>query len=117
MTEITYTQVRDYLLPDLTLLLQTDYHIGKYGRLRKTYLKLHKNGIYSGLFITGKLNSHLSKIDLQAHGMLEFLMKQMAERRGINEQLKETYQMAWVGAMTNIKACAEEVVLNEIIYV
>lgn len=116
MKEITYTKVGDYLLPDLTVETQTIYHIGKYGRLRKEYLKKHKNGIYAGLLITGKLNIHLAEIDKQAHDMLELLMKQMADLQGITETLKATDQMAWVGAMNNIKTCAEEIVLFEVVY-
>ena len=116
MNKISYTRQGDYLLPDLELPEQENVFIGRYGRLHKEYLRKHKNGIYAGLLLSGKLNSYLAKIDIQAHDMLELLTKQMAEKQGINEQLKSNDQMAWVGVMNCIKACAEEIVFKEIVY-
>jgi len=116
MNEITYSRVGDYRLPDLYLPEQEILPIGKYGLLRKTYLKTHKKITYTNLLTAGALHNHLAEIDAQANDMLELLMKQMAAEQGVMEKLKSANQMAWVGAMSNIKACAEEIILNEIIY-
>jgi hypothetical protein len=112
----TYSDVGDYILPNLTLLPQKQSSFGKYGMLRKTYLKTNRKALYSQMIITGKLFDHLHEIDEQAQDMLELLMKQMAEKQGITEVLKANDQMSWVGAMNNIKACAEEVILNQVVY-
>jgi len=112
----TYLVVGDYILPDLTLPPQKQSSFGKYGMLCKTYLKTNRKALYSQMIITGKLFDNLNEIDTQAKDMLELLMKQMLENQDITEALKATDQVAWVGAMYNIKACAEEIVLNEIVY-
>jgi len=112
----TYSVVGDYILPDLTLPPQKHSSFGKYGMLRKTYLKAQRKALYSQMIITGKLFDHLHEIDTQSHDMLKLLMKQMADLQGITEALKATDQMAWVGALNNIKACAEEIVLSEVVY-
>jgi len=112
----TYSVVGDYLIPDLVLSPQNDYVLGRYGRLHKEYIKNHKIGFYTGLLISGKLSDYLMEIDMQAKNMLETIMIDLAKKQNITEQLKSTDQFAWVGAMNNIKACAEEIVLSEIIY-
>jgi hypothetical protein len=112
----TYSVVGDYLIPNLTLSHQSKSFLGKYGWLRKTYLKEYKKSMYSYLIITGKLFNHLHEIDEQAQKMFDLLIKQMAEKQGVTKALKTTNQMAWVGAMNNIRSCAEEIVLKEIIY-
>ena len=113
----TYMQVDDYLLPNLELSLQDKIiKLGKYGRLRKEYLKNRRNGIYAGLLISGKLFAHLAEIDSQAKEMLGLLVKQLAEKENITEELKSNDQMTWAGAMNNIKSRAEEILLSEIIY-
>jgi len=112
----TYSIVGDYILPDLTLPPQKQSSFGKYGMLRKTYLKTQRKALYSQMIITGKLFDHLHEIDTQAKDMHELLMKQMADLQGITEALKATDQMAWVGAVNNIKACAEEIVFSEVVY-
>ena len=114
--KLNYTTQGDYLLPDLVLPTQANFSLGKYGRLRKEYLKTHKNGIYAGLLISGKLIDHLAEIDETATKQLELIIKQMAAREAVTEYLKATDQMAWVGAMNNIKARAEEIVLKEVVY-
>ena len=86
--------------------------IGRYGRLHKEYIKKHKNSVYTELLLTGKLKVYLAEIDSQSRDMLELLMKQMAEQQCITEKLKAQNQMEWVGAMNNIKSCAEEIVLS-----
>lgn len=116
MDDLTYTRHGDYFLPDLTLPNEPDIFIGKYGLLRRTYLKNHRRIIYINLLTSSKLHEHLAEIDRQANDGLELIMKQMAAAQGIAEELKSTNQMAWVGAMNNIKACAEEIVLQEIVY-
>ena len=84
--------------------------------MRLAHLKTHRKGLYINLLTSCELTRHLAETDESAHKMLEFLMKQMATQRRITEQLKSTDQMAWVGVMNNIKACAEEIVFSEIIY-
>lgn len=84
--------------------------------MRRTYLKEHHEGIYTGLLLSGKLNTHLNEIDETAHARMELLTKQMAAAQGVTEELKARDQMAWVGAMNNIRNAAEEIVLTELIY-
>ena len=112
--EVTYRAEGDYLLPNLTV--PEAPWVGKYGMLRRSYLKNHRNGIYTGMMLSGKLDGHLVEIDRQAHEMVERLIEQMAAQQGVNEQLKAADQMKWVGLMNNIKASAEEIVLRELIY-
>lgn len=116
MTNLTYTRHGDYLLPDLCLPEQKPLPIGKYGLLRKAYLKAHRKIIYINLLTAGTLYEHLADIDAQANDRLELIMRQMAVAQGVTEALKAADQMAWVGAMNNIRVCAEEIVLREIVY-
>ena len=116
MNELTYTKHGDYYLPDLTLPEQKEVFIGKYGLLRRAYLKNHRKNIYTNLLTAGSLHKYLAEIDSRANKQLELIIRQMAEVQGITEELKAADQMAWVGAMNNIKACAEEIILKEIIY-
>lgn len=104
------------LYPDLILPEEEEPHYGKYGRMRKAYLKEHRNGLYSSLLLSGKLVEHLNEIDDSAHERMELLVRQMAERQHIDETLKARDQMGWVGAMNNIRNAAEEIVLSELIY-
>ena len=117
MNEITYSLVGDYRLPNLSLSEQEEVFVGKYGLLRRAYLKAHRKIIYTNLLTDGTLNQHLAEINNQATERLELIMRQMVAAQGITEKLKAANQMAWVGAMNNIKACAEEIVLKEIVYV
>lgn len=89
---------------------------GKYGRMRRRYLKEHRDGFYTGLLLSGRLNAHLCEIDAAANAQMELLTKQMAAAQGVNEELKSRDQMAWVGAMNEIRSAAEEVVLHNLIY-
>lgn len=116
MNDITYSQVGEYFLPDLCPPEQEILPIGKYGLLRKTYLKTHRKIIYTNLLTAGTLYKHLAEIDAQTNDRLDYLIQQMAAARGVTEVLKAADQMAWVGAMNNIKACADEIVLKEIVY-
>lgn len=113
----TYTQVGDYLLPDLKLPEAEQKPIGVWGKRHRQYLKEHRQPLYTSLVISGKLNSYLADIDQQAQEMFLRLVEQMAEKQDVTEALKAADQMAWVGRMNNIQAAAMEVVNQEIIYV
>jgi hypothetical protein len=116
-TGITYTLGEDGMYyPNLTVPDEEDAHYGKYGRMRRIYLREHKSGVYTGLLLSGKLVSHLNEIDDEANAKLELLVRQMAQKQHIDEALKARDQMAWVGAMNNIRNAAEEIVLSELIY-
>jgi len=117
MSDLTYSRVGDYKLPDLCLPEQETRFIGKYGLLRKRYLKTYRKIIYINLLTAGTLHSHLAEIDEQARDRLELIMKQMSAAQGVTEELKANDQMLWVGVTNNIKACAEEIILKEIVYI
>ena len=112
---LTYLRNVDYLFPDLSL-EDTDLPIGKYGLLRKRYLKEHKRGWYSSLLLTGKLDAHLAEIDRTCTERIELIMNQLAQREGVTEALKAADQMEWVRRMNSIRARAEEIVLSELVY-
>ena len=90
--------------------------LSKYGRLRQRYLREHKRVLYFNLMASGKLYEHLAEIDTSAYNMAEYLIKEMAKKQGVTEELKATDMMRWVGMMNNIRACADEIVLNDIVY-
>lgn len=113
--DLTYTRNGDNLFPALYL-EDANLPIGKYGLLRKSYLKEHKRGWYSSLLLTGKLDAHLAEIDQTCTERIELIMNQLARREGITEALKATDQMEWVHRMNNIRARAEEIVLSELVY-
>ena len=113
---LTYTMNGDYQIPDLKLTEQPEKPLGKYGRMRKAYLKDHRPLIYNQLLLTEKLYPHLIEIDETAQSRLEQMMPQLAKDAGATEQLKASDPMRWVGLMNNIKASAEEVVLKELVY-
>lgn len=113
----TYTQVGDYLLPDLKLPQEEQQPIGVWGQRHRRYLKEHHRATYAALFTGGKLNSYLADIDRQAEEMFLRLVKQMAEATGVTEQLKADNQMEWVRRMNNIRNRAMEMVNNDLIYV
>ena len=112
--ELTYRTESGYQLPNLEV--PEAPQVGKYGMLRRSYLANHKHGIYTGMLLTGELNSHLAEIDRQATEMVDRLTEQMAAEQGVTEELKASDQMKWVGLMNNIRASAEEVVLTELVY-
>ena len=115
---ISYTLGEDGLYyPDLYLPEETEYPIGKYGMLRKSYLQEHRKGLYLELILAGKLNEHLHQIDEDCNQMMDRLVEQMKAKQGVTAQLKSENQMQWVGMMNNIRHCAEEVVLKDIVYV
>lgn len=113
---LSYTLYGDYYLPDLVLPVEEPVTYGKYGILRRTFLKEHRRGLYMSLLLQGKLVEHLNQTDWAANERMELLVRQIAEQQGVTEQLKEENQMAWVGMMNNIRNAAEEMVLKEFIY-
>ena len=113
----TYHEENGHLIPNVTLPEQTDYQIGKYGRMHLDYIKQHRRGRYTTLLTEGNLNSHLHEIDAQANEMLETIIPRLADERGINEDLKARDMLRWVAEMNNIKASAEEIVLREVVLV
>ena len=114
---ISYTLGEDGLYyPDLYLQEETEYSIGKYGMLRKSYLQEHRKGLYLELVLAGKLNEHLHQIDKECNQMMDRLVEQMKEKQGVTEELKMQNQMAWVRGMNNIWACAEEIIYKSILY-
>ena len=115
MSEITYQQNGDYLIPNLTI-SQTERPIGKYGRMRRTFLQANRPMLFNSLVVTGKLFPHLLEIEDAANSRLEQLMPALMAHSGVTEQLKASDPMKWVGLMNNLKAQAEETILMELIY-
>ena len=112
----TYTQVGDYLLPDLKLPQEEQQPIGVWGQRHWRYLKEHRRATYAALFTGGKLNSYLADIDRQAEELFSRLVTQMAEAEGVTETLKAADPMDWVSRMNNIRHRAMEMVKTELIY-
>ena len=112
---MSYTLHGDYYLPDLVLREEEPIY-GKYGMLRKQFLKEHRSAKYQYLLLTGKLTKHLNQIDQEAREQVETLMEQMTEKQGVTEELKAQDQMKWVRLMINIKSSAEEIVVKNTIY-
>ena len=106
----------DYYIPCLVLDEAGTSPIGMWGRQHQQYLREHRPMLYSDLVLSGKLHGYLADIDTQARNKLHLLVKRLAEKEGINEQLKAQDQMAWVGAINNIRNRAEEIILQELIY-
>lgn len=117
MKNITYRQVTDYMIPNLTLPPEeANITLGKWGMLYKDYLLKHKKVLFTTLLTQGKLYQHCGEIENQAQQMFDVLVKQMKDAEGVTEQLKADNQMEWVGRMNNIRQRAAEVVNEEIIY-
>ena len=113
---LTYTQNGDYLIPNLRLSEKLSKPLGKYGRMRKVYLKTHRPILYNQLLMSEKLYPHLIEIEETAQQRLEQMMPQLAEEAGATEQLKARDPMQWVGLMNSRKAQAEEILLAELIH-
>lgn len=113
----TYVRQGDYLIPDLKLPEEENKPIGVWGRRYKRYLQEHKSATYTTLLTSGKLNAYLADIDEQAEKMFFRLVKQMAEREGVTEQLKAENQLEWVQRMNNIRNRATEIVNADLICV
>ena len=114
--ELTYTEKDGIFYPDLALPEQTNYPIGKYGRMRLEHLKKHRRGTYTTLLTSCTLNQHLYDTEQEAKKQIELILSRLVKERGITEELKATDPLRWVQEMNNAKHCAEESVLNEIIY-
>ena len=112
---LSYTLHGDYYLPNLVLNEEEPIY-GKYGMLRKQFLKEHRSAKYQYLLLTGKLTEHLNQIDQEARKQVEILMEQMVKKQGATEELKAQDQMKWVRLMINIKSSAEEIVVKNTIY-
>lgn len=113
---IEYVRQGDYYIPNLTVPDETEYQIGKYGSLRRIFLKEHHDWLYSTMLMQGTLLKHLAEIDETCHSTLKDMMSKMAEQEGVTEQLKATDQMAWVQKMNSIKHRAEEFIFSEYVY-
>ena len=112
----TYTQAGDYLIPNLVLDETEQSPPGKYGRMRRRYLKEHRRVMFTNLLVSGKLDQHLAEIDKACEERMELLTQQMAKQEGVTEALKAADQMEWVRRMNSIRSWAEEIVLYELIY-
>ncbi len=115
-TGISYTLQGDYYLPDLELPAEEQQPIGVWGQRHLRYIKQHRKALYTNLLTSGKLSSYLVDIDRQAEEMFSRLVKQIAKRESVTEQLKADNQMVWVQKMNNIHSRAIEVVNTELIY-
>ncbi len=112
----TYTKVGDYYIPNIAVPDTKKYNIGKYGSLRKEFLKEYHQSFYTVLFMEGKLFKHLTEIDKTCHNCLNDMISKMAKQEGVTEQLKATDQMEWVRRMNSIHSRAEEFVMKEYVY-
>ena len=112
----TYVQKDGFLYPNIAIPEEDMQPIGKYGRMRKRYLKEHRPVLYSQLIVSGKLFSHLREIDSACNDRMELLISQMAKVENVTESLKAENQMEWVARMNGIQNRAEETILEELIY-
>ena len=113
---LTYEKCGDYLIPNLIPDAEPEESLAKYGLMRRNYLKEHRRGVYSGMLMTGELKAHCLEVQRQAEERMDFLTEQMAKTEGVDEALKASDQMKWVRRMNSIRARAEEIVREEIIY-
>lgn len=111
---LNYKTVNGYQIPDLKI-PDEQVTLGRYGRMRKAYLKEYRKMTFNSLLLTGELTAHLTEIDRTAGERVNRMVSEMAAQ-GVNEALKERDPMAWVGAMNSLKAQAEEIVLTELVY-
>lgn len=112
----TYRQVGDYFIPNITLPDDGEYQIGKYGRMRRSYLKEHRPSLYSTLVLDGILFKHLAEIDQACNERMETIISAMVKQEGVTEALKAADQMEWVRRKNSIHNRAEEIVLSELVY-
>ena len=114
--DMTYTMKDGYRLPDLLPPQEPETTLGKYGLLRRKYLKAHRKVLFTNLLTSGKLNEHLAEIDRTAKERMEQLVTEMARTEGVTEELKAADPMKWLGLMNSLRNAAEETVLTELIY-
>ena len=110
----TYSDINGYLIPNLSM--PDSPPLGKWGRMRRHYLKEHRPALYSSMLVTGYLDQHLAEIDEACEERMELLTRQMSTQEGVTEELKASDQMEWVRRMNSIRNRAEEIVLRELIY-
>ena len=113
---IEYVRICDYYIPNLTVPDDKVYNIGKYGRMHAKFIKENRPCFYSMKMMNGTWLAYLEEIDTSAKGMIDKVIKDMAVKQGVTEELKAKDQMAWVGAMNNIRHSAEEFVLRDFVY-
>ena len=113
---LTYSQCGDYYIPNLTISESHHQPLGKYGRMRKNYLREHRQVLWNTMILFGTLYPHLREIDETANRRLEQLMPELMKKNGVTEKLKASDPMKWVGLMNNLKSQAEETILAELIY-
>ena len=113
----TYTLEADGIYYPNLVSTDEEPHYGKYGMIRKTYLKEHRPVMYSLYMLEDRLTAHLNAVDDEAHERMDVLVRQMMEKQGVTEELKARDQMAWVGVVNNIRNAAEEIVLKELVYI
>ena len=116
MKNITYTERNGIHYPNLELPEQTIYPLGKYANLRLDFMKKHRRGTYTTLLAEGRLNEYLHAIDIRAHELLDDIIPRFVQERGIDEVLKAHNALLWTAEMNNIKASAEEIILQEVVY-
>ena len=114
--ELSYRQNGDYLIPDIEMDAQPTEAIGKYGMMRKAFLKAHRSGTYNALLLQNRLPAHLLEIDRTAGEQVDQTMAQMAQTENVTEKMKAENQMLWIQRMNSIRQRAEETVLNDLIY-
>ena len=117
--ELTYTKVGDYLIPDLMMdgqETEEEMPLGKYGRLRESFLQEHHSGTYTSMLLTGRLDLHLREIDRQAQEQVDRMVADLKRQNGVDEAMKARDQMGWVQAVNSFTAQAEEIVMAEIVY-
>ena len=116
-TGIEYIKQGNYYLPNLVLVSEdTNYKIGKYGRIKFNYLNTYKKAEYTILFMEGKLNRNLYEVDIACNERVKKIISQLVAKENVTEELKANNQMEWVRCMNSIKNRAEEIILNELIY-
>ena len=113
---IKYELKGEQYYPMLRMVEQEEHSIGKYGLFHRDYIKQHKRGTYTTLLTEGRLNAHLHEIDAQANEMVEAIVANLAQERGIDEALKAHNALQWTAEMNNIKASVEEIILREVVY-
>ncbi len=115
--EILYVKAGDYYIPAVDANVELEETLTKWGLMRKSFLKEHRPGIYSGMMLEGTLYEHCLTIQHQAEERMDVLVEQMAQVQGVDERLKASDQMRWVRMINNIRACAEEIVIRDIVCV
>lgn len=116
MSELTYKTIGEVQIPELSLQEQTAAPLGKYGRMRKKYLRENRPILWNQMILSETLYPHLREIDRAANSRLELMMPELMKAAGVTEELKASDPMTWVGLMNNCKAQAEETILNELIF-